>query len=380
MTTTLTGTGDVTQATRVEQARAVAEVAASVMAAGDRARDEDLALARFMRSCARLDFAQRAFFRYPRGGKPVTGVTIAFAIEAARCWGNMTSGSSEIERHESEGSRTGYSTMVAFAWDLETNFTRRTTFVSPHSGYTDNPEADANGKIRPGRALVAVRDVRENNQSAGSRVEREQIIAALPVWFVEAGKARCAKAVAEQGGDKPIEQRRREIIEAFEARGVRRADVIRKVGAPVDAWTEPDLATLLVIGQALKNGETTADQEFGRGSDTDRDTPATVDAAALAAGTRAAPPADTSKVAQAALNGIFAMLGERGIAGRKPSERTRRLRILALLSGEQIATSTDLTPEGAEAVKIALEPMSADDVANLLAADEAEPGAMEPQP
>jgi hypothetical protein len=367
---TMSLTADATQATQVEQARAVAEVAAAVHAAAARPRDEDLAIARFKRSCARIEFAQRAFYKYPRGGKNVTDVTIRFAIEAARCWGNMTSGSAEIERQP------GQSTVVAFAWDLETNFTRRTTFVSPHSGYTDTPEVDANGQARPARALIAVRDVRENNQSAGSRVERQQIIAALPSWFVEMGKAWCAETVANQGKGKPIEDRRRQMVEAFEGIGVRREELIRKIGAPVDSWVELDLATLTVLGQSIRNGETDIEAEFGRRKQ-QASGPASVSTAELAGATADGatvpdePAVSTGKPSQRVLSAIAARLTELGFEGRQGEQRERRIRICSLVSGENIGSMSELTPEGAEHVRRYLSTATANDLAQILVEDQA---------
>ncbi|MDN5918989.1 MAG: hypothetical protein L0I76_28500 [Pseudonocardia sp.] len=244
-------TGNASQATQIEQARAVAEVLAAVRYAQENPRDQDRALDEFERSCRRTELAQRAFFGYRRGAARVAGVTIEFAQEAARCWQNMSSGSSELARRFRE------SEMVAFAWDLEMNTQRRTTFVSPHTGYTDTPTEE-----KPARELVAVRDIRENNQSAASRVEREMILAVLPTWYVAKGKAWCTATLANEGGGKPIEDRRREIIKSFEGIGVRREALIGKIGAPVDQWIEPDLATLIVIGQAIKSGESTVHSEF----------------------------------------------------------------------------------------------------------------------
>jgi len=365
---TMNMTENATQATQVEQARAVAEVAASVFAAAERPRDEDLAIARFKRSCVRMEFAQRAFYNYPRGGKRLTDVTIRFAIEAARCWGNMTSGSAEIER------RPGQSTVVAFAWDLETNFTRRTTFVSPHSGYTDTPEQGEDGRPRPARTLVAVRDVRENNQSAGSRVERQQILAALPPWFVEMGKGWCAETIAKQGGGKPIEDRRRQMVETFEAIGARREELIRRIGAPVDSWTEVDLATLTVIGQSIRIGESSLEDEFERKpqprSTTDimntlnaDQRPDTVEGEAVSTGE---PPASRQ-----AVNGILARLGELGVSGRGADVRDRRLAILRAIVDRNpdepvIGSTNDITTTEAEIVREYLAAATAETLAALV--------------
>lgn len=376
---TLDITRNAGQVTQVEQARAVAEVAASVLAAQQSPRDEDLAIARFKRSCARLDFAQRAMFSFPKGGnnKRVTGPTIHFAIEAARCWGNMTSGSAEIERGSDS------STIVAFAWDMETNFARRTTFVSPHSGYTDAPEIGEDGKPRPARKLIAVRDVRENNQSAGSRVEREQILAALPSWFVEMGKRLCAETVAGQGGGKPIEDRRRQMVERFEGIGVRREELVRRIGAPVDQWIELDLATLTVIGQAITNGERTIEEEFGRRPGAAPATTVTGEDLAGAGPVDAQPvdtPADEpaaeedpqAPASEETMRALAARMAALGLAGRGQAAKDRRHRLLMALLDRAVDDTQNVTVEQAAGVQEWLDAATPEAVAALL--DEQAPG------
>lgn len=339
---TMSLTSHASQATQIEQARAVAEVAAAIRHAQDNPRDEDRALAMFERSCRRLDFAQRAFFGYPRAGQRVQGPTIAFAQEAARCWQNMQSGSAELVR------RAGASEMVAFAWDLEMNTQRRTTFVSPHTGYTDTPSDD-----KPARSLVAVRDVRENNQSAASRVEREMILAVLPTWYVEMGKTWCHETVQRQGDGKPIEERRRSLVKAFEELGVRRDQLIAKIGAPVDQWLEPDLATLIVIGQSLRNGESTIASEFGalRGPDVPASPSAPVTAAEITGGGPSPRQEPAARAEQAPPTGpteaevkkrerhMFALMREAGVG----SDRARRLALIGFILGEKLDSSSGLT-------------------------------------
>ncbi len=388
---TMSITNNASQATQVEMARAIAEVLASVQAAHDHPRDEDISIARFMRSCARREFAERAFFRFPRSGKQVTGPTIDFALEALRCWGNATSGSAELVR------RAGESEMVAFAQDLETNAARRTTFVSPHTGYTDTP-TDKDGNPTPVRELVAVRDIRENNQSAGSRVEREMILSALPVWFIEMGKAACYQTM--QGNtSEPIEDRRRALVENFAGLGVRREELVMKIGAPVASWVDADLAALRIIGASIHRGETSVAAEFRNHEDAPA--AARVSAADLAGagvstpgpdetaqGTTAAdaPAVDTEpdKIDKVRLNELFALMNGAGLTGKSAAVRARRLRLCEILTDRTLTSSTELTPEeganlavimrgwGDRAAEVAAEMLEEDDRQREIDAAEAD--------
>lgn len=245
--------GGSTQATQIEQARAVAEVAGAIQAARACPRSTSLAVHELSESCKRRSFAMRTFWRYRRGKEMLTGPTIDFAEEAMRCWQNMQSGTAELVRRASE------SEVMAYAWDVQMNTRRVVTTVVPHSGYTDNePEP---GQER--RRLVTLRDVRENNQSVGSRIEREMILSVLPEWYVQDALDLCRRTIAGEGDGRPLPQQRAAAVEAFERFGVRPEWLIAKVGVEVDHWNPMDLANLAVIIKSLSVGESTVEAEFG---------------------------------------------------------------------------------------------------------------------
>lgn len=357
------------EATKIEQVRASTEVVASIEAAKRWPRDETAALDRLLRVCGIKAFALRAFWRYPVNGEMLTDVTIGFALEAARCWGNFLSGSSELDRTE------GRSEMLAFAWDLESTTMRRTSFINPHSGYTDSP-FDKAGNRKPVRELITVRDIRQNNQSAGSRVERQMILACLPEWYVELAKDECRKTLEKDESGKPIELRRREILAGFEDRyGIRRDALVAKLnGVPVDQWNVADIVQLEIIARSLVSGETTVVAEFG-------DRPAggvspTAPTADDLAGAKPAPdPADaapTDAPTKAALNGLMAQFGELGLTGRAAEVRARRLRLAELLlpeRGAPIESANDLTAAEVATLREMLAAETVESVTRRLTAD-----------
>ncbi|MEU2180267.1 hypothetical protein [Streptomyces thermolilacinus] len=91
------------QGTAVEQSRAVAEVQAAVFVARQFPRNEAAALNKVRLAFAQEDLARRSFFRFRRGGSNVTGETIQFAKELARCWGNVHHGVAELRRDDVAG-------------------------------------------------------------------------------------------------------------------------------------------------------------------------------------------------------------------------------------------------------------------------------------
>jgi len=237
----------VSQTTAVEQARAVAEVQAAVIVAQQVPRDLQEAIRQMRESCLQPALAERAFYRYPRGGQTVSGSSVHLARELARCWGNVQYGIQELRRDDVGK----YSEMQAWAWDVQTNTRSSQTFVVPH-------KRDKKGGPE---VLVDLRDVYENNANMGSRRLREAIFSVLPPWFTEEAKSLCNKTITD-GGDKPLPQRIADAVQAFDALGITLARLEGKVGRPKGEWSAHDVAQLRVSYASLSQGTVQADEEF----------------------------------------------------------------------------------------------------------------------
>jgi hypothetical protein len=238
--------GRIGQATAVEQSRAVAEVEAAVIVAQRMPRDVTRAQADMERSCAQHALAERAFFRYSRGGGQITGPSVQLARELARCFGNVQYGLVELRRDDAFGQ----SEMLAFAWDVQTNTRSSTAFIVPH-------KRDKRGGPEQ---LTDMRDIYENNANNGARRLREMIFAILPGWYTESAIAACYETL--NGDDGELPQRVASCIDGYAKRGVTQTQLERKLGAPRSAWAAPDLATLQVIWRSLVRGEVTREAEF----------------------------------------------------------------------------------------------------------------------
>jgi hypothetical protein len=239
--------GRVGQATAVEQSRAVAEVHAAIVVAQQCPRSIPAALAAMQESCKQPTLAERAFYRFPRAGKPVTGPSVHLARELARCFGNVQYGVSEMRRDDDAAQ----SEMQAWAWDVQTNTRSSLVFIVPHV---------RDKKGGPER-LVDMRDIYENNANNGARRVREAIFSILPTWFTEAAKDICTQTLTS-GGDKPLGQRVVETIALYDAVGVSIGQLEEKLGRKSGEWTAHDAAQLGVIYRAVDRGETTREQEF----------------------------------------------------------------------------------------------------------------------
>jgi hypothetical protein len=235
----------ISQATAVEQARAVAEVAAAVQVAQQNPRNIDTARRSLQASCSMHSLAQQAFYDFNQGGR-VHGETATLARELGRCWGNFQSGTDELRRDTEKG----YSEMRVWAWDLESNARRSTTFVVPH---------ERDGKVAA--TLTSVRDIRNNNNNWAARGEREMILSTLPAWFVDEATALCQKTL-DRGDGTSVEERRDKAVAAYQTIGVAVERIERKLGSPKDSWTVFDLAQLTQVHKAITRGMVAIDDEF----------------------------------------------------------------------------------------------------------------------
>ena len=245
------------QAVTIEQSRAIAEVQARIVVAQQIPRSMPAVFAAMRESCRSLPLAEKAFYRYPRGGENVTGPSIHLARELARCYGHLDVGIAELDRRDGreatadEPAIEGRSEMVAFAWDLESNTRVSNSFLVPHI-------RTAKGK----RVLLFdPRDLYESNANVGARRLREAIFAVLPPLFVDEA-IDIARTTLVEGGGRSLAQRVADAIDAFDGLGVDTPRLEAKLGRPPSAWTAHDVAELSIVYTSLKRGEITRDEEF----------------------------------------------------------------------------------------------------------------------
>ncbi|TDC35690.1 hypothetical protein E1211_15345 [Micromonospora sp. 15K316] len=233
-----------TQTTAVEQARAVAEVAAAVQVAQQMPRDMNRAWAEMKAACGRTGLASRAFYAVKNRG---SGPSVHLARELARIWGNLDYGVHELHRDDERG----MSEIRAYAWDQQTNVRSGRTFQVPHARM-------AGGQRKP---LTDLTDVYLNNQNIGARAVREAIFTVLPADFVAEAQDICRQTI-ERGNGKPLVDRIADMVAAFAEYGVKVPQIEDRVGRKRGQWTAADVADLGVVFSSIKRGELSADDEF----------------------------------------------------------------------------------------------------------------------
>ena len=182
---------------------------------------------------------------YPRGGRSVTGVTIRFAEEMARCYGNLDYGIKELSHED------GKSEMQAYCWDLETNTISSQNFTVEHI-------REANGRSTK---LTSQRDIYERTANDGARRLRSRILAILPPDLVEDCIKECHKPIAGKN-DIPLIDKVKNMGTGFAKVGVTKEMLEKRLGHTVESVNADELVEYISIFNGLKQKETTISDWF----------------------------------------------------------------------------------------------------------------------
>ena len=222
----------------IEASRAIAEAQGKLVIAKRFPRNEVAAYRKVAEACQRKGIAEKAFYKYNRGGSSVEGPTIRFAEELARCWGNIDYGIKELSQDD------GKSEMQAYAWDLETNAMSVQNFTNPHI-------REVGGKAKP---LTSQRDIYEINANMGARRLRARILAILPSDLVDMAITECKKTLAGRN-DEPLIDRVKKMVIQFSKLGVSQEMIEARLKRRIDTMTADDFVDYIGIFNAIKQGE-----------------------------------------------------------------------------------------------------------------------------
>lgn len=229
----------------VESSRAIAEAQGKLIMAKRFPRNYTESYTKAMEACQRKGFAEKAFFSYLRAGQTVTGVTIRFAEELARVYGNLDYGIKEMSHEE------GKSEMQAYCWDLETNTISSQNFTVEHIMETKQGN----------RKLTSQRDIYERTANDGARRLRSRILAILPPDLVEDCINECKKTLAGQNGI-PLIDKIKNMVTAFTKLGVTKEMLEQRLKHTVETVNEEELTEYIGIYNGLKQKETTISDWF----------------------------------------------------------------------------------------------------------------------
>ncbi|MGG4171610.1 hypothetical protein ABEW20_07475 [Bacillus safensis] len=229
------GTSVTTEAMVSRQAQ---EVQAAMVIAKKFPRDVYAAFERIKKACERKLLAESAVYEYPKGGSKISGPSIRLAEALAQNWGNIDYGIMELEQ------KAGESSVMAYAWDLETNTRQTKLFTVKH-------ERKAKGTITK---LNDPRDIYELVANLGARRVRACILGVIPGDIVDAAVDMCQRTLIS-GHQEPLEDRLRKALSTFKTDfGVTKEMIEEYVGSKLDAFTEQDYLKIGRIYTSLRDG------------------------------------------------------------------------------------------------------------------------------
>lgn len=218
--------------------RQAQEVQAAMVIAKKFPRDVYAAFDRIKKACERRLLAENAVYEYPRGGSKVSGPSIRLAEALAQNWGNIDYGIMELEQ------KAGESSVMAYAWDLETNTRQTKIFTVKH-------ERKAKGTVTK---LNDPRDIYEMVANQGARRVRACILGVIPGDIVDAAVDMCQKTLIS-GHKEPLEDRLRSAFSLFKKEfGITKEMIQEYIGSNVDAFTEQDFLKIGRIYTSLRDG------------------------------------------------------------------------------------------------------------------------------
>lgn len=236
-----------TMAAQTTGDRQLAEIQGMVFMAKQFPRDENYALQRILKSCERVSLAEGATYEYPRGGTKVKGPSIRLAEALAQHWGNMDSGIVELEQKDGE------STVMAYAWDLETNNRQTKIFTVPH----------VRERRRGNVSLTDPRDIYETVANMGARRLRACILGVIPGDVVDAAVEKCEQTLSGSLGD-DLSDVIDKLIKAFAKFKVKKEQLEELIGCKAEAFTANDITRMRSVYKSLDDGMAGVEDFFGK--------------------------------------------------------------------------------------------------------------------
>ena len=227
--------------------RQAQEVQAAMVVAKRFPRDTDEALTRILKACERSTLAEQASYEYARGGSKVTGPSIRLAETLAQNWGNLDFGVVELEQ------RNGESTVMAYAWDLETNCRQTKVFAVPHVRKTQQST----------KYLDDPRDIYETVANQGARRLRACILGIIPGDIVDAALNKCEQTLKSSARKKPLAERVSDMVKAFAGIDVTESQLATFLNKQSAAeFNEQDVLRLGKVFVAIRDNLARKDEQF----------------------------------------------------------------------------------------------------------------------
>lgn len=314
----------------VLQAKETAEVQFRYAMAFQRPRSYDDARVRMLNACKRGGFAEQAMYTKPIGsGKVAEGLSIRYAEEAERSWGNLYVSKARVSDDS-----------IQEVWrvscvDLENNVTESEDVTIEKTVEQSN--------VRDGQPPISMRinsygkpvylypadegRLVTKRRAQLSKSKRAVVLAHIPGEIQDECKSEIRRTRSE--GDRDPAVARRRLVDAFAAINVMPAQIIDYLDHPIEQVTASELEDLRGIYGGLKSGEIESWGEVMSGKHSDApDKPKEKDAATTAAKKKvleraAGKKATTDRGSEPSGDGVLTRDQEREVFGppqREPGE------------------------------------------------------------
>ena len=228
------------------------EIQGAIVIAKRFPRSEDAAFAKMRRAFQSANLANAAAYRFPRGGKEVSGKSVDLARECAKLWGNIRSGMRVVQMDDT------YIHIKGFAFDMETN-----VYAEAEDKFKPLIQRKFDGQtkwIKPDE-----RDLRELVNRHGAICERNAILKVLPSYFTDAAFDEATKTMSaaahgelKQSRDATI----RNLVSWYDEIGVNVQMLEAKLGHPLANINENELVELRKIGKSIVDGNSKREEHF----------------------------------------------------------------------------------------------------------------------
>lgn len=231
-------------------ARTRYEMEAAIVLAKQHPRNEAQAIEKLKRSCSRVGFALDAEFDFQRGGTDVTGPSVRFAREAARCWGNIRYG---VHIYSSDGEQVH---IRGYAFDAEWG-----AFSEFEDRFAKLVERAGSNWIVPNE-----RELRELVNKRGAILVRNSILTLLPPDQVEDCITVTRSTIHKWGGEALKADRKGSIQlmqKAFKKIGVPAEKLDEWLGHEIRQITTEEYVKLKRVYKGIEEGQTSVAEHFG---------------------------------------------------------------------------------------------------------------------
>jgi len=241
--------------------KAVAEVQAAMVIARANPRNQIQAMDNILNAFTRPSLAEAAQYQYARGGTNIIGPSIRSAEAIAQLWGNIQFGFRELSRgYDKHG--VGYSEVEAYAWDVESNTKRPTTFIVKH--WRDTKKG--------GYPIKEERDIYELTANMAQRRVRSCILAVIPGDVVESAMNQVAVTLQSSADTSP--EAMIKMVDAFAEYGVSKVQLEQRIQRRLDTIQPAQVITLKRIYASLRDGMSVAGDWFEVNQEQTADSPA----------------------------------------------------------------------------------------------------------